>query len=88
MAFNVLSVTLLCIEAMVPFFRSQGDTPVSKQSWNISAKGLLMQSSRSFSIRILILSCPLILFGSSNLIILQIATAVKLRKLIQEGNKL
>ena len=47
-----------------------------------------MQSSRSFSIRILILSCPLILFGSSNLIILQIATAVKLRKLIQEGNKL
>ena len=56
----------------------------------------LMQSSHSFSIRMLILSCPSTLFGSSNLVMLQIATAVKfildkrcsVRKLPQEGNKL
>ena len=49
---------------MLPFFHSDGKTPVSRHWLKIVSSGLQIQGPHTFNIRILILSWPCALFGS------------------------
>ena len=75
--FNSLHIPFLWIGTILAFFHSKGNLPLHKHILKINLKGLQIESPHIFNIRILTLSYPLILFGSSLLVVWRMPSFVK-----------
>ena len=74
--FQVLFIPIFVWNTLA-FFHSAGNFPFSRHDLKINSKGLQIEASQIFIIRILIISWPCALFGSRFLVIFRMSSLVK-----------